>query len=968
MTDVTVPSRLRRGEPVTEARKLVSILFADLTRSLAMIRGRDPEEARALLEPELDAMAASVARFGGTVVQRLGDGIMAAFGVPQALEDHAARAALAALAMRDAPHPSRGVLRIGLHAGEVLVHAAGAGGRDALHLVGEAVHIAARMQQAARPGTIRATATLLRLAGPRFRATPQGATRVKGLDAPIETAELEGETGAAPLASRPRTPLLGREAERGRLAAALDAAARGHAACLLIIGEAGAGKSRLAQEAASDAAARGFAVQATGCDPHAGDSGLQPFADLCRRLFGPDPAGLPKAIAARLARGETPPGEIARAAPALAAVAGAPPDSAWRAMQPAARRRAILAALVTLFAAEARAAPVLPLFENLHWADAETRAALGAITAALPDARLLVLGTTRPDDAAEERLPPHESLVLPPLREAEAATLVHGLLGEAADPRLVARIVERAGGNPFFAEELALSVLERGGGAAEAALPDSVRGVLASRLDRLDPADREALEAASVLGVEIDPVALAALLGRPMEETLARAEAARFLARHGNALCFRHALTRDAAYAGMPRARRRALHAAALEVLERLYPGSPELLAWHAERAQRPDALVRHAREAAARAAARSANRAAVGFLETALGAAEGAPETAESLALRVDLRFALRDALFRLGRVGEVASRLDEASALAGRLGNRARRAQLVLHLSHARWIRGDHAGAARAAAEAAAMAAHDADAALALRARFQAGLAAFGTGEYAAAAHEMRAVAEGLDAAPDLTGQYGLDLGLQATAMSYAARALAERGDPEAAAAARAAERYAVAHGKPFSVLFAALGVGAAALSQGRAQEALEAADHAARLCAEAEAELMQPVVDALLGAARLAAGAADAAGPLARAVAAAEATGFLMQQPHRMSLLAEARLREGDRAEATRLAGAARRLAQRQGDRGGAAMAERAWALAAESEAAVARRLARAAALAEAAGMAPLAAACRAPHAPS
>ena len=260
-----------------EERKLVSVLFADVRGSLDLIHGRDPEEAREMLDPVLALMAAAVERFGGQVLQTLGDGIMAVFGVPRGQEDHAVCACHAALTMRDAAAEYATVLRdrhgvvlairVGLNSGEVLfrdTEADGTGQAREPTASGEAVHLAARMEQMARPGTVRITAATLRLAQGHVEVRPLGPQRIKGL--PLLVPVFDSSTAVS---GRPRlritaakrgglTPFIGRSAEMRSLTTAMRRAAEGHGQVVALVGEAGCGKSRIVYQAAKRASAEGF--------------------------------------------------------------------------------------------------------------------------------------------------------------------------------------------------------------------------------------------------------------------------------------------------------------------------------------------------------------------------------------------------------------------------------------------------------------------------------------------------------------------------------------------------------------------------------------------------------------------------------------------------------------------------------------------------------------------------------------
>src|SRR5689334_215453 len=274
----------REGE-----RKQVTVLFADVKGSMELVAARDPEEARALVDPVLEAMIQAVRRYGGTVNQVMGDGIMALFGAPIAIEDHAVRACYAALAMQDALRALRRdgattiAIRVGLNSGEVLVRAIGSD----LHLdytaVGETTHLAARMEQTAAPDTILLTAQTHRLAEGFLDTKPLGLVNVKGLAEPVEAWQLVGARGARTrLEARggALSRFVGREAETHHATRALEAAASGRGQVVAVVGEPGVGKSRVCHELARRAAAHGQRVIEVACVSYGSSTPYLPLVPL----------------------------------------------------------------------------------------------------------------------------------------------------------------------------------------------------------------------------------------------------------------------------------------------------------------------------------------------------------------------------------------------------------------------------------------------------------------------------------------------------------------------------------------------------------------------------------------------------------------------------------------------------------------------------------------------------------------
>jgi len=658
----------------------VAVLFADIAGSTPMVADQDPESALSLLRPTLDAMAACIRRYGGTVNRVTGDGIMALFGAPAAMEDHALAACCAALAMQeDKSRPAlRLPIRIGVHVGEVVVHALQADGAAGLDAAGEVVHLAARLQQEADPGTILVSAAVLRAAGPRVTAEPKGSLALRGLARPTDVFTL---VAAAPELTRLEaagaallSPFIGRDDELSLLEAARNAVQQGQGRAIALVGEAGIGKSRLMREFGARHGSEMALVQGQ-CLRWRDKIAFHPLKPLLRRRMLLDTetpletqrALLDSAVAAWPAPGND--------ATALAALLDLPTDAPWRAQEPQARRRRMVAACSAALRQLVHRTPVLLMIDDMHWADTETQNALEALAADLTDTRMLLVLGWRPEFTAP--LSSHRSvqrLSIGALPVSQAQAMSAQLLGEqSGDPGLAERLATRCGGNPLFIEAQAAAHRE---GAADGDLPQDVRALLGARIDRADTDGKRLLEAMAVHG---EPAPIGMLAEIAELPPLAANDAAGVLASRGLAvaqgvgaaalLSCSHALVQDVAYADMLRSRRRVLHARIGETLERMAGDRveefSETLARHARRAEDWARLVRHARTAGRRAAARNANREAVRFLDDAADALDRLPEAEPALA--VDVRFDLRQPLFRLGRMDELRTRLSEAAHPAG-------------------------------------------------------------------------------------------------------------------------------------------------------------------------------------------------------------------------------------------------------------------------------------------------------------
>ncbi len=700
-------------------RKQVTVLFADIKGSTELIEGLDPEEAKALLEPAVRAMLDAVHRFEGTVCRVMGDGIMALFGAPLAHEDHAARACYAALTMQAAirrygeeARERDGVevlARVGLNSGEVVV---GAISND-LHVeysaIGPTTHLAARMEQLAVPGTVRLTAATLRLVEGLVDVRPLGKIPVKGLGEPVEAFELVGAGSSRgrfqAAATRGLTPFVGRQAELEALQRALDLARAGHGQIVAPVGGPGVGKSRLFYEFVHSHRTEGWTILESGSVSYGKATAWLPVIDLLKAYCRVEPRDDPRAIREKVT------GKLLaldRAlepilTPLLALLDLPIDDPAWEALDPPQRRRATLEALRRLLLRESQAQPLLLVFEDLHWIDAETQALLDTFVESLPTARILLLVNYRPEYThtwANKSY--YTQLRIDPLGQASAEEMLAALLG--GDPSvqpLTALLIERTEGNPFFLEESARSLVETGALAGERGayrlvqsveglrVPATVQAILAARIDRLPAEHKRLLQTAAVIGKDVPFALLRAIAELPDEALrggLDHLQAAELLYETGLypelEHTFKHALTHEVAYGSLLQERRRALHARLVEAIETLHrdrlDGEVERLAHHAVRGELREKAMHYLRQAGLKAAARSALQDARAWFEQALGLLEALPEDQSTLEQSFELRLELRPVLVQLGEVRRALEPLREAEALAERLNDDRRRGRV--------------------------------------------------------------------------------------------------------------------------------------------------------------------------------------------------------------------------------------------------------------------------------------------------
>jgi class 3 adenylate cyclase/tetratricopeptide (TPR) repeat protein len=710
-------------------RKQVTVLFADLKGSMELLADRDPEEARKLLDPVLERMMEAVHRYEGTVNQVMGDGIMALFGAPIAHEDHAVRACHAALRMQEAVKGyaeevirSKGVsaqIRIGLNSGDVVVRAIGSDLHMDYTAVGQTTHLAARMEQLAPPGSIYATAAVLRLSEGYVTARSIGPTPVKGLPGTVEIWEITATGPAGPrfetVGSVTLTPFVGRDEVMSQLTTALGWAQRGEGQLVAVVGEAGVGKSRLFWEflhrdvISTWTVLRGHSVSYGKATPYL------PIVDLLKRGFQIGETATPAVIATRIREALVAlDAALEPDVPALLAVLGVPSDDRqWEQLDPPQRRERVLEALRRLLLRLALDRPVLLIVEDLHWIDDGTQEVLDTLVDAVPTSRILLLVNYRPEYGhgwAGKSF--YTQVRLDPLPADASSDFLDCLLG--ADATLVdlkRDLVERTQGNPFFLEEGVRHLVETGvlAGApgvyriarsgVRIEVPVTVQGVLAARIDRLSPDDKRLLQAAAVVGKDVPLRVLEAVTetrGSELRRALARLQGVELLrevrAFPESLYTFKHALTHEVTYGTLLGDRKKALHGAVLNAMERLYAERltehAEALAHHANAGEVWEKAVDYLREAGAKAYTRGTLGAAVARTEEALDIGNRLPQSPENMRRAIDVRLALHPPLFVRGELARLLELHTDAEQIARQLGDQPRLGRVLQRLAVYSWV----------------------------------------------------------------------------------------------------------------------------------------------------------------------------------------------------------------------------------------------------------------------------------------
>ncbi len=580
------------GSPVAAADsraeyKQVTVLFADVVHSMDIAAAVGAERLREIMGEVFRRSSVIVQRYGGTVDKFTGDGIMAVFGAPVALEDHAVRACRAALDIQtDAKHLAADVdprdrislqLRIGLNSGEVITGEIGSGPMT-YTAIGEQVGMAQRMESVAPPGGVMVSDSTARLVDTVAMLGEAEQVHIKGADEPVLAHRLLG-MATGPRKDRAEPTFVGRQWEMGALGGVFERAINGNGSVVGVAGPPGIGKSRIVRELTSRADDAGVEVSVAYCESHTTDLPFHAAAGLLRSTAGLD--DLDDAAAREQIRARFPDANSEDLLLLDDLLGIADPADILPQIDPDARRRRITAMVKT--AALARTTPIVYVIEDAHWIDGISESMLAEFLTVIPQTPSLVLITYRPEYCgALAHAPRSQTITLEPLDEAQMLELGSELLGaDRTVAELAELIVERAAGNPFFAEEIVRDLSERDvlvGGrgcylcadpVGEVHVPRTLQAVIAARIDRLEPAAKRTLNAAAVIGSRFTPEMLTVLGVDAVLDGLLSAELIDQTAFHPTAeYGFRHPLIRAVAYESQLRSDRAQLHrrvAAAVE-------------------------------------------------------------------------------------------------------------------------------------------------------------------------------------------------------------------------------------------------------------------------------------------------------------------------------------------------------------------------------------------------------------------
>jgi predicted ATPase/class 3 adenylate cyclase len=681
--------RVTAEQPVTATpadgeRKTVTALFADIKGSTELEQDLDPEEARAIVDPALKLMIEAVHRYEGYIVQSTGDGIFALFGAPIAHEDHPQRALYAGLRMQEdlkrysARLREAGNLpleaRVGVNTGEVVVRSIATGaGQTEYTPIGHTNNLASRLQALAPTGSIAISEQTRKFVEGYFQLKPLGPTKVKGVTEPVNVYEVTGlgvlRSRLERAAGRGLSKFVGRQAEMASLKRAAEQAKAGRGQIAAAMAEAGVGKSRLFFEFKAENQSGWMVLQAFSVS-HGKASAYLPVIDLLHGYFGIDRDDDDSRKRREKVNGKvlTLDRSLEDVLPYLHALLGLSDENNPLAQMDAqVRKRRTLEAIKRILVRESLNQPLIVIFEDLHWIDEETQGLLNLLAESIGSAKILLLVNYRPEYHHEWGSKScYSQLRLDPLGNESAEEMLSALLGDSAQLATLKKLItEKTEGNPFFMEETVQVLLDEGAlkrdGAAvrltkplsELKIPPTVQAILAARIDRLPPDEKDLLQTLAVTGKEFSLSLVREVIKQPDDEInrmLNDLQLAEFIYEQPTAgdieYTFKHALTQEVAYNSVLAERRRPLHVRIGVALEALYSGRlddrVEQLAYHFTRGGNAQKALEYLERAGRRAEERSANLEAVNHFSAALDLLRAMPHSPQRAERELALLLAL--------------------------------------------------------------------------------------------------------------------------------------------------------------------------------------------------------------------------------------------------------------------------------------------------------------------------------------
>jgi predicted ATPase/class 3 adenylate cyclase len=712
-------------------RRQLTVMFCDLVGSSALSVRLDPEDLRLVIGAYHACVAEVIARNDGVIARYMGDGVLAYFGYPQAHEDDAEQAARAGLALVDAvanlqtDNGGELQVRVGIATGMVVVgDLTGEGAAKEQTVVGETPNLAARLQALAEPGTVLISESTHRLTDGHFEYRYLNPVALKGWADLIPAWQVLGATGVESRFEAQHkarlTPLIGRDEEFELLLRRWQHARRGEGCVVLLTGQPGIGKSHIALALEERLQSEPHITLRHFCSAHHTNSALYPFIRQLERASrferSDSPAEKFSKLEALLMRSGA---DADRVVAPLANLLSLPLNDRYHVpeMSPQKRKEMTLAALLAQFGSLAARQPVFVIFDDVHWADPTSLELLTVTLEQVQRLPVLLLITARPEFTPPWPGHAHVTTVsLTRLSRNDGAALIDRVTAGKALPKdVMDQILARTDGVPLFVEELTKSVLETGllqerddhyvlsHPLPSMAIPTTLHASLMARLDRLAPV-REVAQIGAVVGREFSYELLSTVAGLPketLEEALAQLVRSELVFCRGQlpqaVYTFKHALVRDAAYSGLLRSRRAALHATIADAFEQRFPeiveAQPETLAHHLTEAGLFEKAEAYWLQAGKKAALRSANLEAIAHLERGIEASGHLPDGGRKDRLELDFQFALGTCL--IATQGPASNKamatFARARELCERLAGAPEQLQVMFWLTTASVIRGE-------------------------------------------------------------------------------------------------------------------------------------------------------------------------------------------------------------------------------------------------------------------------------------
>jgi predicted ATPase/class 3 adenylate cyclase len=714
---------LTTGKALEGERKLVTVLFADVAGYTAMSEKLDPEEVHQIMEGCFQILMDEIHRYEGTIDKFTGDGVMALFGAPLAHEDHAQRACYAALAIqkaletygqkveKDCKIPFR--MRVGLNSGPVIVGSVGKDLKMDYTAVGDTVNLASRMETMAEPGRVLVSADVQKMARDFFNFKARGKMSVKGKEEAVEAYELLEPTEVASRIEasvlRGLTRFVGREKEMATLREAFDKAKSGSGQVVCIVGEAGVGKSRLLLESRRTVEQQEYPYLEGHCLHYGSSMPYLPLLDVLRSFFDLKEGEREFVIRKRLEE------KACSLDPKLKSIL--PPlqdllslkveDEAYLKLDPQKKRERIFEAIRDLLVVESQKKPLVISVEDLHWIDKTSEEFLTYFIGHLPNSRILLLLLYRPEYTHQWASKScYNQIMVDELPTKASAELVSCILEDAeVAPNLRDLILKRAAGNPFFMEEFTHALVENGcvqkkdhqyvlaSKPDDICVPDTVQGVIAARMDRLDENLKRIMQVASVIGRDFAFRILQTITGMQdeLKGHLLNLQGLEFI--YEKSLypeleyVFKHALTQEVAYNSLLLKRRKQIHEKTGKAIEELYPDRLEefceALAHHYSMSENWEKAFQYLKLSGQKAASNYSQWEAFNSYKEALSALEKLPATVENKRAGIAVRLLMDAPMLTLCYPAGSIEILQEGERLSRELGDEKSLANLQTILS---------------------------------------------------------------------------------------------------------------------------------------------------------------------------------------------------------------------------------------------------------------------------------------------